>query len=151
MLSFGFKRFRRGAEAEKNSKIKVISNRIFIALTHMTRSLLGKFFIRDSSVRTIRHLVMMKNLILTFLLLFIFSFSSFSQDTIWYEGFNYPDNTTDPGKGKCSIDVSDCDFLVLINISSRADLEIIANVRKRQKVFFDLKNKSTNRNDLILY
>ncbi|HEC41901.1 MAG TPA: hypothetical protein ENI20_03640, partial [Bacteroides sp.] len=33
-----------------------------------------------------------------------------AQDTIWFEGFNYIDGTTDPGNGKWSINTDSCVF-----------------------------------------
>jgi len=33
--------------------------------------------------------------------------SSSAQDTIWFEGFDYADGTTDPGNVMWSLDVSD--------------------------------------------
>jgi len=77
----------------------------------MTRIISGTMFYFYTSSRRLSSFAWIKVMLLSFLIILFLSSFSFAQDTIWFEGFNYPYGTTDPGNGKWSIDVSDCDFL----------------------------------------
>lgn len=153
MVSIIFQRFRKELVKREKTKIESASYRIFIAIRYMISSLSGKFLLGDTSVGRMRHLAFVKSLTSICLLLIIFTFSSFSQDTIWFEGFTgLADGTTsDAGPTAWSIDVSNCNFLVIINFSSSTDLEITSNGGKGRKIFCDLINKSTNWDDIFLF